>query len=202
MVSRVETSISTAGEPGDESLLARSAQGDAAAFRLLVRRHLPLVTRVARRMLFDEAEAEDVAQETLLRLWRGAKELQLGPGGAKPWLARVASNLAIDRIRAARNTTVTDEVPEQVVGPSQLRSLTQAEASRRVDQALAALPDRQRQAIVLFHYEGLSQAEVGMALGVSDEAVESLLARARRSLKATLKSEWRQLLPDTDTGSG
>jgi RNA polymerase sigma-70 factor (ECF subfamily) len=183
-------------------LLVRTAQGDAAAFRLLVRRYLPLVTRIARRMLQDEAESEDIAQEAMLRLWRDAGRIEIGPSGAKPWLARVASNLAIDRIRAARNTSVTDEVPEQETPPDQLRALAQADLAKRVDAALATLPERQRQALVLFHYEGFSQVEVGQALEVSDEAVESLLARARRSLKSMLKQEWRQLLPDTDSGSG
>jgi RNA polymerase sigma-70 factor (ECF subfamily) len=67
-----------------------------------------------------------------------------------------------------------------------------------VEAALAALPERQRVALTLFHYEGLSQIEVGDMLGITDEAVESLLARARRSLKTALKDEWRQLLPDTE----
>ena len=66
----------------------------------------------------------------------------------------------------------------------------------RVDAALKSLPDRQRLALVHFHYEGMSQVEVGRVLGVSDEAVESLLSRARRTLKGLLKSDWRQLLPD------
>jgi RNA polymerase sigma-70 factor (ECF subfamily) len=138
----------------------------------------------------------------MLRLWREAGRIEVGPSGAKPWLGRVASNLAIDRIRAARNTSVTDAVPEQETLPDQFRSLAEADLAQRVSSALASLPERQRQALVLFHYEGLSQIEVGDALGVSDEAVESLLARARRSLKSMLKQDWAQLLPDADSRSG
>ena len=70
--------------------------------------------------------------------------------------------------------------------------------SQRVDAALKALPDRQRMALTLFHYEGLSQIEVGRIMGISDEAVESLLARARRTLKAALRDEWRELLSDDE----
>ena len=78
----------------EASLLARVAAGDAQAFRGLVDRHLPTVLAIARRMLKDDAEAEDVAQETMLRLWRNAAGLELGPGGVRPWLRRVASNLS------------------------------------------------------------------------------------------------------------
>ena len=184
-------------ESEDETvLLARVAAGDEQAFRGLLDRHLPTVMAIGRRMLRDDAEAEDVAQETLLRLWRNAAGLELGPNGVRPWLRRVVSNLCIDRVRARRNTTVTDEVPEESEPPSQMRQLAERELGSRVDAALKALPERQRLALTLFHYEGMSQIEVGSVLGISDEAVESLLARARRTLKASLKDEWRALMPE------
>lgn len=177
-------------------LLAAAASEDREAFRALVNMHLGPVLGIARRMLGDAAEAEDIAQETMLRLWRNAATLELGPGGLKPWLRRVVSNLAIDRIRASRNTSVVAEVPEQLSYPAQTEGLEARDLSRRVHQALSALPERQRSALVLFHFEGLSQIEVGQSLGISDEAVESLLARARRTLKVALKDDWQQLLPD------
>ena len=181
---------------GEAVLLAATARGDNQAFQQLVKTHLGAMLGIARRMLGDAAEAEDVAQEAMLRLWRNAATLQLGPGGLKPWLRRVVSNLAIDRIRSARNTSVVAEVPETPTPASQAIGLEQRDLSRRVQAALAALPERQRLALVLFHFEGLSQIEVGESLGVSDEAVESLLARARRTLKTALRDEWQQLLPD------
>ena len=115
-----------------------------------------------------------------------------------PWLRRVVSNLCIDRVRSGRNTTVVDEVPEQAQRPEQVNALEKQEASARVDRALKDLPERQRLALVLFHYEGLSQIEIGKTMGISDEAVESLLSRARRSLKTALASEWRELLTTPD----
>jgi RNA polymerase sigma factor (sigma-70 family) len=178
----------------DASLLARAAIRDQSAFRQLVVRHLAPVLGIARRMLKDDAEAEDVAQEAFVRLWQSAADIELGPAGARPWLRRVASNLCIDRIRAGRRTDVTDELPEQEVAPDQLLHLEHADVGARVAAALRALPERQRLALTLFHYEGLSQVEVGEVLGVSDEAVESLLARARRAVRALLKDEWKQLL--------
>ncbi|KAB2912398.1 MAG: sigma-70 family RNA polymerase sigma factor [Hyphomicrobiaceae bacterium] len=180
----------------ETALLARTAGGEAQAFRSLVDRHLPTVLAIARRMLKDDAEAEDVAQETMLRLWRNAAGLELGPGGVRPWLRRVASNLCIDRVRTRRNTSVVEQVPEESEPAGQVRQLAERELGARVDAALKALPERQRLAITLFHYEGMSQVEVGNVLGVSDEAVESLLARARRALKAALKDEWRGLMPE------
>ena len=191
--------VSRAGpeEAEDETvLLGRVAAGESVALRTLVDRHLPTVLAIGRRMLKDDAEAEDVAQETLLRLWRNAAGLELGEGGVRPWLRRVASNLCIDRVRARRNTTVTDEVPEESEPASQFRHLAERELSQRVDAALKALPERQRLALTLFHYEGMSQIEVGQVLGISDEAVESLLARARRTLKSALKEEWQELMPE------
>jgi RNA polymerase sigma-70 factor (ECF subfamily) len=187
------------GESDEEAaLLARVAAGEEGAFRGLLNRHLPSVLGVARRMLRDDAEAEDVAQEALLRLWRNAAGLELGHNGVRPWLRRVVANLCIDRVRARRNTTVTDAVPEEIEAPGQVRHLAERELAVRVDAALKALPERQRLALILFHYEGMSQIEVAEVLSISDEAVESLLARARRTLKASLKDEWRALMPESE----
>ena len=133
--------------------------------------------------------------EALLRLWQQGAALELGSGGARPWLRRVVSNLCIDRIRSGRRTDVTDEVPEQEFAADQLSGLMEGDLAARVDMALKSLPERQRLALTLFHYEGMSQIEIGEVLGVSDEAVESLLGRARRTLRAMLKDDWKELLP-------
>ena len=191
------------GSPGaemseDASLVAAAADGDAAAFRSLVDRHLSGVLAVARRMLRDDAEAEDVAQEALLRLWRSAEGLEVGPQGLRPWLRRVVSNLCVDRMRSGRRLMVVEEVPDRAEPATQLTQMEARDVSQRVDAALKELPDRQRMALTLFHYEGLSQVEVGRIMGISDEAVESLLARARRNLKGALREEWRELLAEDE----
>lgn len=178
----------------DAALVARLRSGDGTAFRELVGRHIGIVAGIARRMLRDEAEAEDIAQEAMLRLWRSAANLELGPGGLRPWLRRVTSNLCIDRVRSGQRTVVTDEVPEVAEPATQFIDLEDQELAARVASAMQALPERQRLALTLFHHEGLSQVEVGQAMGISDEAVESLLARARRALKASLAGEWKELL--------
>ena len=177
----------------ERAMLTRAAGGDTAAFRLLVQRHIASITGVARRMLRDDAEAEDVAQEAFLRLWRTGSQLEIGAAGVRPWLRRVVSNLCIDRLRGSARQVVTDEVPEQAEEATQLQSLEGADVSRRVDAALKALPERQRMALTLFHFEGMSQIEVAEAMGITDEAVESLLARARRALKTALKDDYAAL---------
>jgi RNA polymerase sigma-70 factor (ECF subfamily) len=180
----------------DEALLVRVAAHDAAAFRLLVDRHLPRLILLARRLLRDEAEAEDLAQEALFRLWRQGESLDIGPMGVGPWLKRVVSNLAIDKLRVRGRFDVTDEVPEQPQAADQLRRLERQELADKVEDALRRLPDRQRLALTMFHYEGLSMQEVGTMMGVSAEAIESLLARARRALKVALAAEWQAMRQD------
>lgn len=184
---------------GDETeLVARSAGGDASAFRTLTDRHLPTVTAIARRMLRDNAEAEDVAQEAFLRLWRAGSSLEIGASGVRPWLRRVVSNLCIDRVRGRQKLSVVEELPEVPEAPKQLVAIEERDMQRRVDACLKALPERQRLALTLFHYEGMSQSEVAAVMEISEEAVESLLGRARRHLKGQLQAEWKAMLVSND----
>lgn len=184
------------GAVDERALVAEAAAGHEPAFRVLIGRHLPSVTAIARRMLRDDAEAEDVAQEAFLRLWRLGMSLDVGTAGVKPWLRRVVSNLCIDKMRSGLRTTVTDKVPEQRVEARQHDVIEAAELSGRVDQALKQLPERQRLALTLFHFEGMSQSEIAHVMDISDDAVESLLARARRQLKVSLKHEWTAMTTD------
>lgn len=181
----------------DRTLMGQLASGDGDALRLLTERHIRTVSAIARRMLRDDAEAEDVTQEAFVRLWRQAATLEIGDAGVRPWLHRVVSNLCIDRLRTRTRVTTVDELPEVPDAPRQQSGIESREMQSRVDGALKDLPERQRLALVLFHFEGLSQIEVGERMGVSDEAVESLLSRARRNLRSTLKNEWKGLLEKT-----
>jgi RNA polymerase sigma factor (sigma-70 family) len=174
------------GDDPDQTLVARVGRGDPVAIRALLDRRLPRILALARRMLNDAGEAEDVAQETFLRGWRQARSWR--PGGAKfdTWLHRVALNLCYDRLRRRREVVMADP-PEQVdPGPRPDAGLLGGERARRVEAALAALPERQREAIVLCHYQGLGNIEAAGLMAVSVEALESLLGRGRRSLRAAL----------------
>ena len=173
-------------EDPDEALLVRIADGDAAAVRALVGRKLPRLTGLAQRMLGDAAEAEDVAQEAFLRVWRQAPKWRPGQARFDTWLHRVALNLCYDRLRRRREV-VTDAPPEQADdGPAPDRALEAQDSGRRVGEALQRLPDRQREAIVLCHYQELGNIEAAAIMGVTVEALESLLSRGRRSLRAAL----------------
>lgn len=188
----------TVNGSGDAALVAKVARGDQTAFAMLMSRHLAPIQATARRILGEESEAEDVAQEAFLRLWTQAGALDVPEHGIRAWLKRVATNLALDRIRARRRVDVTDDLPEVPEPPTQGLALDAASRQARVERAIGALPERQRIAVSLFHFGGLSQIEVGSALGISDEAVESLLARGRRALKVALADDWRMLLSDDD----
>jgi len=175
--------------------MAAVARGDQRAFGELVETELPRVVAVARRVLGSDGEADDVAQEALLRLWRQAADWRAGEARVRTWLYRVAVNLAIDRLRRRREETGS-QAPEMAEPAGQKRELEERDVASTVNGALQTLPERQRIALALFHYEGASMAEVAEVMETSPDAVESLLGRGRRALKKQLAQHWQEIMPD------
>lgn len=170
----------------DAELVARVGRGDRAAAQMLMHRHLPKMLGLARRMLGDSAEAEDAVQDAFMRLWTHAVRWQPGRAKFETWLYRVTLNKCFDRLRR-RPVDPLDaalEVPDPAPGPAS--ALENAAVSRQVEEALQALPERQRAAIQLCHYQECGNIEAAEILGVSVEALESLLSRGRRTLRARL----------------
>lgn len=188
----------TAEDADSDDVLVRGlAAGDQSAWATLLARYLDRITGYAWHMLRDRAEAEDVAQETFLRLMNKAATWQ--PGGAKlsTWLYRVAINLCIDRRRAKRPDSIETMPDVAADGGDENDLARRIDLTAKVRGALARLPERQLQAMTLVHYQGMSNMEAAGLLEVSVDALESLLARARRTLRdelspvaADLLGEW------------
>ena len=177
----------------DDALLVLYANGDADAARALTMRLTPMVLGYATRLLNDAAEAEDVAQETMLRLWKVAPDWRQGEAKVTTWLYRVVSNLCTDRLRKKRGVAL-EAVPEpEDDRPSATDAMIEAERAAALQQALATLPERQRQAVVLRHIEGATNPEIARILEISVEAVESLTARGKRALAAALAGRRAEL---------
>ena len=160
--------------------------GDQQAYARLLDRHLNSVHAYAYRMTNNRADAEDVAQETFLRVWHRARTFRSGRVRFTTWLHRIAHNLCIDAFRKRRPAvdmeldTVADDAPgADEAGIAQ-------ERREAVHACIAALPERQRSALVLCQFQGRSNREAAQILDVSVDALESLIARARRTLRVRL----------------
>jgi len=176
----------TVAAEDDDAVMTRIAGRDALAFSRVVERHAPMLHRVAYRMIADGAEAEDIAQEALLRLWASAERWRPGQAGIAAWLTRVAVNLCLDRLRRRRFSSDA-EVPDRaddapgadaVMADAQLRAAALA--------ALGDLTERHRAAIVLTYYEELPNAAAAEVLEMKLKAFESLLLRARGAMREAL----------------
>jgi RNA polymerase sigma factor (sigma-70 family) len=195
-----------AGDASDEALMVLYANGDRHAALALTQRVTPRVMAYASRLLSgDRAEAEDVAQETMLRLWKIAPEWRQGETKVTTWAYRVATNLCIDRQRSRvrKRQMALDDAPEVADGALGAEGrLQEAGRMAALEAALAELPDRQRQAVVLRHLEGMTNPEIAAIMEIGVEAVESLTARGKRALAAILSGQKAALGYEDDDHAG
>ncbi|MEO0774586.1 MAG: RNA polymerase sigma factor [Pseudomonadota bacterium] len=176
-----------------EALLRLYANGDRDASRLLTARLLPRVLSHATRMLGNRAEAEDVAQEAMLRLWKIAPDWRMGEAKVTTWLYRVVGNLCTDRLRRRRGVGL-DQVPEpQDDTASPADKMQEKARADALQAALSRLPGRQAQAVILRHIENLGNPDIAEIMDISVEAVESLIARGKRALTADLTRQRDEL---------
>lgn len=177
----------------DDAVLLAYANGDEEAARVLSLRLVPRVLAQATRMLADQAEAEDVAQEAMMKLWKIAADWRQGEARVSTWLYRVVANLCTDRLRKRRGVSL-DQIAEPT-DPQMSATAQMQETSRltALANALAQLPDRQAQAVSLRHLEGLTNPEIAQIMDISIRSVESLTARGKKALADILAGRKAEL---------
>ncbi|CUI90019.1 Sigma-W factor [Cognatishimia activa] len=180
-------------DASDEALLVLYANGDPEAARALTLRLTPKVMGHAYRMLGERSEAEDVAQEALIRLWKLAPDWRQGEAKITTWLYRVVANLCTDRLRKTKGVDL-DAIPEpEDEAASAVEQIQHKSRLDALQAGLNTLPERQKQAVILRHIEGLSNPEIAEIMEVGVEAVESLTARGKRALANALAGRKEEL---------
>jgi RNA polymerase sigma-70 factor (ECF subfamily) len=182
----------------DAELMARVQAGDEKAFAVLMGRWELPVKRLIARIVFNTRDAEELAQETMVRVWQRREQFREG-AAVRPWIFAIAVNLARNRLRwwrrrpsvSLQEWSEDGEIGRGGDGEKERRGdggdLERKERVAAVRDAVAALPGELREALVLFEYEGLGQAEIAATLGCSVKAVESRVARAKEKLRAALR---------------
>lgn len=172
----------------DEELMERLAKGDHQAFCALVRRHTQRFYACAYRVCMNQDDAEDAVQNAFLKIWQNPSVWKTGKGAKfTTWFYRVVNNAAIDIVRKRKNNAgseVLEYMPDNA--SSQEQNLQDKQQQQDLEQAIDALPERQKQALNLCFYDGFSNKEAAEILGVGLKALESLLMRAKAGLKENL----------------
>ena len=177
----------------DNALLAAFAKGHADAARLLSERLLPKAYAQAFFRLHNQADAEDIAQEAFIRLWRMAPNWAEDGTKVSSWLYKVVQNLCYDRLRRKPSTSLADIGEPEDSKPAAAEMLQDQNRANALYRALAELPDRQRDAVSMRHLDGMSNPEIAEIMELSVEAVESLISRGKRKLSDILKSHKSEL---------
>ncbi len=173
----------SAGSEQESDLIRRAQSGDGEAFQILLHRYLPIIHAYAARMMDNQSDAADIAQEVFIRFWQKAGTFRPEKASLSTWLHQIAHNLCIDFFRKnSKQQLVEDQDLEE---PHTTNTIID-ERQEQLKIAIAGLPERQRSALLFCHYQGLSNKQAAEILNVSVDALESLLSRARRSLKTKL----------------
>ena len=173
------------------------AAGDERAFRSLAARHLERMRRLARKTLGSDAEADDVAQEALIRVWTHAARWRPEQARLATWIYTIVWRLCVDRLRGARTVSLDLAMDAEDPAPSALDALSRDADLRRLAEAMGTLQPRQRAALTLFYYEELSGPDAAAVLGLSLRAFWSLLHRARIAVQQQLQASPRSATPRT-----
>lgn len=183
----------------DEELMLAVSKGDQLAYQTLVSQHLNAISHYAFRLLGNRKDTEDICQEVFLKLWINASKWQPEKAKLTTWLHRITHNLCIDYLRKHGRTQTSDtldteasehllETPHSVGQSANQDEITAVDEKQRLNHAISLLPETQRSALMLCHYAGFSNKEAAAIMNVSVKALESSIARARRSLRTQLES--------------
>ncbi len=168
----------------DEELMLAVCDGDRSAYQIIVKQHLRSISHYAFRMLGNQKDTEDITQETFLRLWLNAQRWQADKAKLSTWLHRIAHNLCIDYLRKHGNVQTQEsfeEREEQLLNANE--SLDDSSKIKKLNDAIKRLPENQRSALMLCHYQNFSNKEAAAIVNTSVKALESAIARAKRSLR-------------------
>ena len=184
----------------DADLLAAFAGGDRSAAMTLTQRLTPRLMGQAYRMLGNRAEAEDVTQDAMMRLWKIAPDWDADRAKVTTWLYRVVANLCTDRLRKSGRGVALDAIEEPAdEAQSAADNMQDTARATALHSALADLPERQAQAVALRHLEELGNPEIATIMDTNVRTVESLIARGKRALIAKLSGRKEELGYEDDT---
>ncbi len=182
-------------EDSDARLMLRFKDGDTDAFELLFSRHLRAIINFSFRFVRNRAMAEELAQEIFLKVYAGASGYE-AQAKFTTWLYRIATNVCLNEVRKPRFLAVHEPLAEALrIGSAEAHGdrLQRQAVSRAIRQALDQLPGKQRVAFILNKYQELSYAEVSEIMGTSEQAVKSLIHRAKETLAEKLKPSLPEL---------
>lgn len=177
----------------DDTLLERMKLDDTGAYSILVKRHLDYAFALALRMLRNPTDAEDVAQESLVKAWTHRHSWQSGRAKFSTWLYQVVFNRCIDIERRPKGECLDDVTEPEDKRPDTVATIHRRQVYDSLEDALATVPVQQRAALTLSYYRGMGNAEIALVLGTTRQAVEGLVKRGRQKLRERLRHSERDI---------